>query len=184
MISRRRYDNLCDNNIKKVKDALSSIFFWFEKVDIGHWTENRRVPIDSFCYGIRSYCWQTKGHPFLASFRWSPEAFDNFFENLKVHPKGAALQIPNAYRGSNLSPFLYRSLLSHSTLLGISKFNEMETILTRESNWRALYRDDIASHCGWFPLTSAFINFAKYLLSRNYIAEKNSFFRYFDKMYF
>lgn len=43
----------------------------FERADRsdGHSTENRRIPVDSFCHGIRSYCWQTKGRPrwFLSS---------------------------------------------------------------------------------------------------------------------
>jgi len=36
-------------------------------------------------------------------FRRSLEAFDNFFESSRIHPEGAVLQIPNAYRGADLS---------------------------------------------------------------------------------
>lgn len=89
----------------------------------------------------------TVGRPKTASaFRRSLETFDNFFfccESSRAHPEGAASQTANAYRGTDF-PLSTPHLHQPDALSDVSKLNEMETILTRESNWKALYRDDIA----------------------------------------
>lgn len=131
---------------------------------IGHSMENRRVLIDSFYYGLRTLLLADQEPSFSWSFHRSPEAFNNFFENSKVQPQGCSFadskRIP---RNRPLSISQSLSPLSHSTVPSVSKLNEMETILTRESNWRALYRDDIASRCERLPLTSPFIEIREIL---------------------
>lgn len=106
--------------------------------------ENRRDLVDSFCHELRSYCWQTKGRLPSVSFHRSLVRFDNFFESSRIHPRGCSLA--DSKRIPRNRPLLHspRDLFYRTVLLDVSKLNEMETILTRESNWRALYRSDIA----------------------------------------
>lgn len=101
LISRQRGLKKLVYQVKSYKNVLPGNFRVRKSRQISD-TRRKTAEFQSipFCYEV------TVGRPKAALvdfFRRSLETLDNFFESSWMHPEGTVLQIPNAYRGTDLS---------------------------------------------------------------------------------